>query len=106
MGNAVADSVSDPNDDKRFRLVQDEEVASPSPNPLPKGAGQPPAKPPKAPPQAAIPAPEPAKQPKPAEKKQAIALETRIKQLEQENEQLICAIYHLQQELKELRDSK
>jgi len=96
MGNAVADSVSDPNNDKRFRLLQDEEGA-PSPNPKPKGTGQPPAKPPKAPPLAAVPSPDP-KQPNP--------METRIKELEQENEQLVGAIYYLQQQIKELRDSK
>lgn len=95
MGNAVADSVSDPNNDKRFRLLQDEEGATPSPKP--KDAGQPPAKPPKAPPLASVPAPEP-KQPNP--------LETRNKELEQENEQLVAAIYYLQQQIKELRDSK
>jgi hypothetical protein len=94
MGNAVADSVSDPND-KRFRLLQDEEGAPPSLDP--KGAGKPPAKPPKAPPLAAVPAPDP-KGPNP--------LETRIKELEQENEQLVGAIYYLQQQVKELRDSK
>ena len=97
MGNGVADSVSDPNNDKRFRLLQDEEGAPPSASPLPKGAGQPPSKPPKAPPLAAIPSPDP-KQPTP--------LEMRIKELEQENEQLVGAIYYLQQQIKELRDSK
>lgn len=94
MGQVLTDSVSDPND-KRFRLLQDEEGAS-SPVPLPKGVGKPPGKPPKAPPLAAVPEPEP--QPNP--------LETRIKQLENENDQLTCALYYLQQELKELRDSK
>lgn len=97
MGQAVADSVSDPNNDNRFRLLQDEEGAPPSPKPAPQGIGQPPAKPPKAPPLAAVPAPDP-KQPNP--------LETRIKELEQENEQLVGAIYYLQQQIKELRDSK
>lgn len=106
MGNAVADSVSDPNSDKRFRLVQDEEGAPPSVNPMPKGAGKPPAKPPKAPPLASVPAPEPEKQPKAEQKKELNPLEARIKELEQENEQLVGAVYYLQQQVKELRDSK
>lgn len=95
MGQVLTDSISDPND-KRFRLLQDEEGA-PSAVPLPKGDGKPPSKPPMAPPLAAVPAPDP-KNPNP--------LETRIKQLENENEQLVCALYYLQQELKDLRDSK
>lgn len=70
-------------------------MSSPPPIPLPKGSGQPPGKPPIAPPLAAVPTPEPRKQPN--------TLETRIKQLEQENEQLVCALYWLQQELKSLR---
>lgn len=92
MGEAVAD----PNSGKRFRLLQDEEVTVPVP--LPQGVGQPPAKPPAAPPLAAVPEPEPRKQPK--------TLEMRVKQLEQENDQLVCALYYLQQELKELRSQK
>jgi len=97
MGQTVADSVSDPNNDKRFRLLQDEEGAPSSPNPLPKGAGKPPAKPPKAPPLAAVPAPD---------HKQPNLLEARIKELELENEKLVGALYYLQQQIKELRDSK
>lgn len=97
MGQVVADSSSDANADKRFRLVQDEEGATPSPAPLPQGVGKPPSKPPAAPPLAAVPEPEP---------KKLNNLETKIKELKQENEQLVCALYYLQQELKELRGSK
>lgn len=96
----MADSISDPNSDKRFRLLQDEEGAPPStpPVPLPKDSGTPPGKPPIAPPLAAVPDPDPNKQPN--------TFELKIKQLQQENDQLVCALYYLQQELKELRDSK
>lgn len=86
----MADSVADPND-KRFRLLQDEES---SPVPQPKGAGNPPAKPPAAPP-AAVPAPDPGKKPN--------ALELRIKFLEAENNELLCALYFMQQQYEELK---
>lgn len=94
----MTDSVSDPNSDKRFRLLQDEGVAAPSPVPLPQGVGKPPSKPPLAPP-AAVPAPAP-------EPEGLNTFQIKIKQLQQENEQLVCALYYLQQELKELRRSK
>lgn len=100
MGNAVADSVSDPND-KRFRLLQDEEG---TPSPAPKAAGNPPSKPPKAPPLAAVPEPDPSKDP--AQVPQRINLELQVMELKKENDELVCALYYLQQELKDLRSSK
>lgn len=84
MGQAL--TVSNPND-KRFRLLKDE--AAP-PSPVPQGAGNPPSKPPAAPP-AAVPAPEPN------------PLERRIKQLEAENDELVCALYFMQQQYEELK---
>ena len=92
MGQALTDTAPDPND-KRFRLLQDEEGA-PSPVPLPQGIGKPPAKPPIAPP-AAVPAPDPGKKPN--------ALELRIKFLEAENNELLCALYFMQQQYEELK---
>lgn len=104
MGNAVADSVSDPNNDKRFRLLQDEEGAPPSP--LPKGEGNPPRKPPIAPPVPAGGDPEREDEKNPVQVPQRVNLELQVMELKQENDQLICALYYLQQELKELRGSK
>jgi hypothetical protein len=95
MGQVLKDTVSDPNSDKRFRLVAD--VVEALPIPLPQGAGQPPGQPPIAPPLAS--------EPEPAPEKPNI-LELRIKELEQDNDQLVCVLYHLQQELKDLRGSK
>lgn len=103
MGQVLTDSVADPNSDKRFRLLQDEEGV-PSPVPLPKSAGNPPVKPPMAPPLAAVPEPEPRKDPVQAPKR--INLELEVMELKKENDQLVSALYYLQQELKELRDSK
>jgi hypothetical protein len=97
MGQVLTDTVSDPNSDKRFRLVADEEGAPPA-VPLPQGAGQPPEKPPIAPP-AAVPQPEP-------HNPKRVNLEIEVMELKKENDELICALYYLQQELKDLRDSK
>lgn len=83
------------NSRKGFHLVPEEEGAAPPPVPLPQGIGKPPAKPPAAPPLASEPLPEPKND-----------LAARVKQLEQENDQLLCALYHYQQEVKELRSSK
>lgn len=106
MGNAVADSNSDANQDNRFRLLQDEEgtVTPTPPVPLPQGSGEPPKDPPLTPPQAAAPEPEPKKQAAATPTKKV--LEQRVKQLEQENEELLCALYHFQQQVKDLRGSK
>jgi len=82
---------------KRFRLVSEE---APMPAPPPQDSGQPPPEPPKAPPMAASPVPEPDKKKKPLKKYE---LEERVRELEKENEQLVCALYFLQQEVKELR---
>jgi hypothetical protein len=98
MGQMVTESGPERPDPKAgFRLVQDEEAAAvpPSPVPLPQGAGNPPEKPPAAPPAAAEPEP-----------KRLNTFEIKIKQLNDENQQLLCAVYWLQEQLKELRSPK
>lgn len=103
MGQAVADS--DENREKRFRLLaESSQQPSPAPMPLAQGSGNPPGQPPEAP--AAASDPEPQKRPKKQSPKKKVALEDRVRQLEKENEQLVCALYFLQQQVKELREPK
>lgn len=88
---------------KGFHLVSENEE---TPVTQPAMAGQPPSKPPIAPPMAASPEPDPDRKRKPkAEKKQeAKDVQERLKRLEDENAQLLCALYWMQQELKELKE--
>ncbi len=94
----MANSSADP--DHRFRLLSGE---APQPIPQAQGAGMPPSEPPKAPPAASEPEREKPKKNIPKKKKE---LEERIRHLEAENDQLVCALYFLQQEIKELREPK